>query len=467
LAVADHEQDVPAGVQALLQEGATAGKISVDVTGQGVPGQKSGFIWIPNFVMNHMAQELNMRNRMKCEALCLKNKECRSYSWRQKDKLCVWSVEALHYHYNWDFYTKVHEMNALGEMKHHGKYRKFTGIMYQEPGYHKYKKKTVKQCKELCTKAPKCKAFSYHDAGERCYLTDAGIHYDVNFQYYERRNMAPRKSPTQVEDEQEALQHQEVAAKKAKANRILESIRKRKAASARAAREMRAKKVSRETFFKKKMKRHAEKTLQKEKAVEKHDKRMARMKAAYNEGYFKAKGIVAEKKVKEKSIKALRNAEKHDKNQRIIAVERKKKRKIAKEKAKKKHERDTKQDLLVTKEKLVKLKNKEIKTEIAKEEKVLDVAKDLAVSKVEIHDQVVHRDIVKKRAAAEKDRKKTQEMRVKGAKARKFKKKEAKKLDKLKHKPVKVPAPPQGKRKGKATGAKGKRKGKAKGKLEL
>merc|ERR1711988_873683 len=89
LAVADHEQDVPAGVQALLQEGATAGKISVDVTGQGVPGQKSGFIWIPNFVMNHMAQELNMRNRMKCEALCLKNKECRWYSWRQKDKLCV------------------------------------------------------------------------------------------------------------------------------------------------------------------------------------------------------------------------------------------------------------------------------------------------------------------------------------------------------------------------------------------
>merc|ERR1712196_651682 len=137
------------------------------------------------------------------------------------------------------------------------------------------------------------------------------------------------------------------------ANRILESIRKRKAASARAAREMRAKKVSRETFFKKKLKRHAEKTLQKEKAVEKHDKRMARMKAAYNEGYFKAKGIVAEKK--------------------------------AKEKGKKKHERDTKQDLLVTKEKLVKLKNKEIKTEIAKEEKVLDVAKDLAVSKVEIH----------------------------------------------------------------------------------
>merc|ERR1712196_525732 len=141
-----------------------------------------------------------------------------------------------------------------------------------------------------------------------------------------------------------------------------------------------------------------------------HDKRMARMKAAYNEGYFKAKGIVAEKKAKEKSIKALRNAEKHDKNQRIIAVERKKKRKIAKEKAKKKHERDTKQDLLKTKEKLVKLKNKEIKTEIAKEEKVLDVAKDLAVSKVEIHDQVVHNDMVKKRAAVEKDRKKTQEM---------------------------------------------------------
>merc|ERR1711970_697659 len=111
-----------------------------------------------------------------------------------------------------------------------------------------------------------------------------------------------------------------------------------------------------------------------------------------------------------------------------------------------------------TKEKLVKLKNKEIKTEIAKEEKVLDVAKDLAVSKVEMHDEVVHRDIVKKRSAAEKDRKKTQEMRVKWAKAKKFAKKEAKKLEKLKHKPVKIPRPNVGKRKGKAKGkAKGKR----------
>merc|ERR1711939_863945 len=140
-----------------------------------------------------------------------------------------------------------------------------------------------------------------------------------------------------------------------------ESMRERRRKSDRTAREMRSKKVVRETALKKQSKRMAEKRLTREKAHEAHDKRMARMKAAYNEGYFKAKGIVAEKKVKEKNIKAFRRKEKDDKNARVAAVEKGKKAKIAKEKAKKKHERDTKKDLLATKEKLVKLKNAEIR----------------------------------------------------------------------------------------------------------
>merc|ERR1711881_597636 len=103
----------------------------------------------------------------------------------------------------------------------------------------------------------------------------------------------------------------------------------------------------------------AEKKLAREKRKEKSDKRLARMKAAYNEGYFKAKGVAAEKKLKEKSIKALR-----------------------------KEERDAKKDLLDTKEKLVKLKNKEIQTEIAKEDKVLDITKNLALTQAGFHEDV-------------------------------------------------------------------------------
>merc|ERR1719450_997275 len=97
----------------------------------------------------------------------------------------------------------------------------------------------------------------------------------------------------------------------------------------------------------------AETRLAKEKASEKHDKRMARMKSAYNEGYFKNKGVVAEKKRKEKEIKALRASEKKDKNKRVIAAERKKK-----EKPKKAKERATKKKEKLSKEKAKKAKER-------------------------------------------------------------------------------------------------------------
>jgi len=475
----EHVQQLSAEAEAppvsllAVAEGAAAGKISINLKekkGGRLPKGKSAYTWIPNFVMKHMGEEENVKGGVAaCERVCNKHKTCLSYSFRAKDGLCIWSIEAMQYKYDWTFYTKVHEINALGKWTHYGKYRRFPGLLYQEPGYQKFKNKSIKQCKKICTKVKKCKAFSYHERGRRCMLSDAGMHYDPEFQYYEKKSAAHRKTTLDVEDEQEILQKQENAAKKGKRDRILESMRERNHKSTLTAREMRNKKVTREVFLKKKLKKGAEKRLRDEKAREAHDKRMARMKAAYNEGYFKAKGVIAEKKTKEKNIKALRKKERHDKEERVNKKKARKQKKINKEKAKKKKERDTKKDLLLTKEKLVKLKNKEIKDEISKEEHVLDVARNLALAKVEIHEDVVEKDKKKRRQAAEKSNKKVKEMKVKTAEADKAKKREMKKLEKQKDKPLTLPkkpkAPaPNGKAKGKA---KGKRKGKAKGKKRL
>merc|ERR1712072_451028 len=391
-----------------------AGGIDVDVNGKGEGEMKSasGYAWIPNFVMKHMAQELNVGNRLACERVCDKHETCRSYSYRSRDKLCVWSIQALHYHYDWNFYTKVREMDAFGHFKHNGKYRKFDGVMYQEPGYKSYRGETVQQCQKLCDKVPKCKAFSYHESGERCLLTDAGIHYDPAFQYFEKPNAKPPPSLNELADAEKRLQSQEKSAKIAKKDRILASMRER-----------------------------AEKKLAREKRKEKSDKRLARMKAAYNEGYFKAKGVAAEKKLKEKSIKALRKKEVDDKNERIRSAEKDKKAKITRERKKKKEERDAKKDLLGTKEKLVKLKNKEIQTEIAKEDKVLDITKNLALTQAGFHEDVKDKNKVKLDTKLDNWKMKTNEVRNKGVAAEKVAKAGKKKLDAM-----------QGKRKGKAKG---------------
>lgn len=286
--------------------------------------------------------------------------------------------------------------------------------MYQEPGHKRYIGKSIKKCQKLCTADKKCKAFSYNEGRERCYLADAGIHYDTDFQYYEKLAIDHnRKSLTDVEDEQEILQREEKAAKKGKRDRILASIKKRKETSQKTTEEMHAKAVTKETALKVKHKNSATARLKREKKLEAHEKRMARMKAAYNEGYFKAKGVAAEKAIKEKNLKALRAKESNDKNARLLEKKIKKKDVVKKEKRKKARERHFKEDLVATKEKLVKLKNQDMTVEINKEQKMLDVAKNLAVGKMEAHGDSVEKDKAKKEEKLEVASQKTKELHQK------------------------------------------------------
>ena len=48
---------------------------------------------------------------------------CRSYSFNDKEGICVWSVETIRYRIGWEFWTKVHDLDAFGQMQHYGKYR--------------------------------------------------------------------------------------------------------------------------------------------------------------------------------------------------------------------------------------------------------------------------------------------------------------------------------------------------------
>jgi len=277
----------------------------------------------------------------------------------------------------------VHELDAFGKLRHYGKYRSFPDIMYQEPGYAKFKQVSVKNCQKHCNADKKCKAFSYRHKKQSCYLADAGIHYDPDFVYYERRGMKPRPSAMDEEDRQDQLRVDEKAAKKAKRKRLVASISEREDKNQRTANEMENKGSRREMETKDAEKKHAIKRLAREKALEAHDKRLAAMKTEYNEGYFKAKGVAAEKKVKEKDIKKLKAREVEDKDKRKLQMKEAKNMKKHEESKMKKERHAAMQRLLKAKEKVTKLKNEDKELEIDKEERILDTAKNLALDKSE------------------------------------------------------------------------------------
>jgi len=405
------ELDVPAAsAEELLQMEAGAGGVDVDVDGAGeAPKKKLGYDSIVGFVFKHMGQELMVKNRNECEETCDGNESCRSYSYNPIEKLCVWSIETIQYRIGFAFYTKVKSVDAFGKLKPNGKWRNFPDIMYQEPGYAKLNGHTVKQCQRECEKDKRCSAFSYDIKKERCFLTDSGIHYDPNFVYYEKRGAIPKKNALDEADKQEAIQADEKAAKKARRIRLTASMQKMEDENNAAMNEMKLKSNRRELSSKKEEKLLAEKKLAREKSLEARDKRLAKMKAVYNEGYFKAKGVAAEKKSKEKDIKKLREKEYDDKLKRKATMENQNKRKKNDQKEKEQKRDKAQGDLIDAKEKITKIKNKEVELEIEKEDKVLDVAKNLALAKFGALGNAKRRERDQKYDAMKKEHRQTKE----------------------------------------------------------
>jgi len=235
-----------------------------------------------------------------------------------------------------------------------------------------------------------------------------------------------------MEDQQEAIQQDEKAAKKAKRRRLIASIQEREDKNAKTADEMRQKGNRRELNMKNTEKKHAENRLEREKTLEAHDKRLARMKTVYNEGYFKAKGVAAEKKTKEKDIKGLRAKEVDDKDKRKEQMKKQKNRKKTEEARAKKKRHDAQQRLLAAKEKVTKMKNEDMALEVDKEEKILDVAKNLALEKSSQHEEAKENEKEAKFSANMKTKKKIYELRHKAKLAKAYHKEETGMLSHLK-----------------------------------
>merc|ERR1711998_487998 len=169
--------------------------------------------------------------------------------------------------------------------------------------------------------------------------------------------------------------------------------------------EMRQKGNRREVKVKKNEKVHAEHRLHREQVNEAHDKRLASMKTSYNEGYFKAKGVSAEKKSKELDIKKLRDKENTDKDKRKEQMKLQKNRKKTEEKEAKEQRHKAEQRMLSAKEKLTKLKNQDMQLEVHKEERILDVAKNLALEKTSAHEEVKENEKEEKFSHAMREKK--------------------------------------------------------------
>jgi hypothetical protein len=143
---------------------------------------------IPGFSMTAGGTKHELGSEEECEGTCTPDVKCKSYSWRQSDKICITSTEHLTYDDSFTLYVKAQNSNTPN------KYRKFEGLVEFPSGWAAIKGVKDTACQAKCTASDACLAFSYSIEDDdlensKCFLTRKSISYSPGFDYYEKKNI--------------------------------------------------------------------------------------------------------------------------------------------------------------------------------------------------------------------------------------------------------------------------------------
>jgi len=149
---------------------------------------------IPFFALKHKAKKAtNAKTVKQCQSLCSGNKGCKSFSFSVRKRDCLWSTTALAFNGHFTFYSKRANPKKpmKGGLHPMSPYRSFVGLMYQSKDWTQYKGHSKESCQDLCNRAKdswgrSCHGFSYRAHDETCLLSPFGVHYDTDYDYYER-----------------------------------------------------------------------------------------------------------------------------------------------------------------------------------------------------------------------------------------------------------------------------------------
>jgi len=280
--------------------GKLMGKIAVNKpVGPMKPHDPREYSKIPNFVVQGTPVN-KILSRDLCMKRCDAHKECRSYSWRQKDKKCFWSTGTLRYNHEWEFYSKDIQLNALGQMSPTGNFAKFDGLfaMDRDINMKTYKDKNRAECKEICRDEKTCHSFSFHEGDHACLISKSKIMYSKGFDYFER-NKPPKKKngdwepypykldayhKAKVDEEKKTLQLFAERDKKSRMKKDKKAERKNKQAAYMEAKEKRLAKEAKAKIYAREQHQKMQKAEKKEREV---DQKAATEKGKFDEAFHK------------------------------------------------------------------------------------------------------------------------------------------------------------------------------------
>merc|ERR1712070_589191 len=142
-----------------------------------------GYSKVPNLVFKYKTAKVKGISKSKCQHLCDTRKHCKSFSYNDKDDICLWSMDGLHYSVSWVWYTKLHGSNYLTK----GSYAAFPGLKYTiASGNGIEKENDVEKCQADCDKSKGCTSFSYAKSTKSCVLHSVDAVVERGWNYYQK-----------------------------------------------------------------------------------------------------------------------------------------------------------------------------------------------------------------------------------------------------------------------------------------
>jgi len=137
---------------------------------------------IPGYKYSYLGRTMHGKSRASCESLCNTYGACKSYSYNDKTRTCVWSMSQLKYDPDFRMYAK--KSAPVGNPEE--LYAELPGMLMQDKVKGRVKGISKPECKYSCTKDVGCKTFSYSESKSECLTSGVPLHYTADFTYYEK-----------------------------------------------------------------------------------------------------------------------------------------------------------------------------------------------------------------------------------------------------------------------------------------
>jgi len=155
---------------------------------------------IRGYKFAYLGKELKDQSKSECELVCSSYEACKSFSYNEVSRTCIWSMSTV----GWDTDYVLYEKKGAPGLNPNELYARMPGLKIQDKilplkrgsDHVDVRGKTVEipapksvsleECKYACTKQEKCRTFSYAARGEKCLLSAIRIHYNKAWDYFEK-----------------------------------------------------------------------------------------------------------------------------------------------------------------------------------------------------------------------------------------------------------------------------------------